>query len=203
YLLITQADIDRAERFVAGRGIWAIPLGRALPVVRTFVSLVAGFIEVPPMLFGVLSLIGTAVWVTVISLVGYGVGSAWQSVAHGLAVAGYVIFAVAVIGIAAFIAYRLREVRREAAEERGASEAGGRGVTETDERGANETGEPSVSETDGRGVSEADEPGVSETDGRGVSETDGRGANGAQGRGTGGRRGGRHEAQPRPRSPMS
>src|SRR6266513_4003876 len=113
YLLITQADLDRAERFVAGRGIWAIPLGRALPVVRTFVSLVAGFIEVPPLLFGVLSLIGTAVWVTVISLIGYGVGSAWQSVAHGLAVAGYAIVAVAVIAIAAFIAYRVREVRRE------------------------------------------------------------------------------------------
>jgi len=115
YLLITQADIDRAERFVAGRGIWAIPLGRALPVVRTFVSLVAGFIEVPPMLFGVLSLIGTAVWVTVISLIGYGVGSAWQSVAHGLAVAGYVIVVLAVIAVAAFIAYRVRELRHEAA----------------------------------------------------------------------------------------
>jgi hypothetical protein len=51
--------------------------------------------------------------VTVISLIGYGVGSAWQSVAHGLAVAGYVIFAVAVVGIAAFIVYRVREVRRE------------------------------------------------------------------------------------------
>jgi membrane protein DedA with SNARE-associated domain len=195
YLLITQADIDRAERFLAGRGVWAIPVGRALPVVRTFVSIVAGFTKVPPLLFGVLSLIGTAVWVTVISLVGYGVGSAWQSVAHGLAVAGYVIFAVAVVGIAAFIAYRLREVRREAAEERGASEADGPGVSEADGPGA--------SEADGPGASETDGPGASETDGRGASETDGRGANGAHGRGTGGRRGGRHEAQPRPRSPMS
>jgi len=123
YLLITQADLDRAERFVAGRGIWAIPLGRALPVVRTFVSLVAGFIEVPPLLFGVLSLIGTAVWVTVISLIGYGVGSAWQSVAHGLAVAGYAIVVVAVIAIAAFIAYRVREIRHEAA---GRQASGGR-----------------------------------------------------------------------------
>ena len=113
YLLITQGDIDRAERFIAGRGIWAIPVGRALPVVRTFVSIVAGFLKVPPLLFGVLSLIGTAIWVTVISLIGYGVGSAWQSVAHGLALAGYVIVVVAVIAIAAFIAYRVREVRRE------------------------------------------------------------------------------------------
>jgi membrane protein DedA with SNARE-associated domain len=171
YLLITQTDIDRAERFLAGRGMWAIPVGRALPVVRTFVSIVAGFIEVPPLLFGVLSLIGTAVWVTVISLVGYGVGSAWQSVAHGLALAGYVIFALAVIAIAAFIAYRVREVRREAAEGHGAGEAAGHGPDEAD--------------------------------GRGAGEADGHGSNGTPGRGAGGQQGGRHEAQPRPRSPMS
>jgi membrane protein DedA with SNARE-associated domain len=47
YLLITRADIDRAERFVAGRGAWSIPLGRALPVIRAFVSIVAGFLECP------------------------------------------------------------------------------------------------------------------------------------------------------------
>jgi membrane protein DedA with SNARE-associated domain len=118
YLLITSADIDRAERFFASRGAWALPVGRALPVVRTFVSIVAGFIKIPPVLFGVLSLIGTAVWVTAISLIGYGVGSAWQSVAHGIALAGYVIAAVVVIAVVGFIAYRLREVRREAAEVR-------------------------------------------------------------------------------------
>src|SRR6266516_3077632 len=93
----------------------AYGIGRAgeLPLVRTFVSIVAGFLKVPPLLFGVLSLIGTAVWVTVISLIGYGVASAWQSVAHGLALAGYVIVVLAVIAIATFIAYRVREVRRE------------------------------------------------------------------------------------------
>src|SRR5215467_8750142 len=66
YLLITEADIDRAGRFLAGRGAWAIPVGRALPVVRTFISIVAGFVKVPPMLFALLSLLGTAVWVTAI-----------------------------------------------------------------------------------------------------------------------------------------
>ena len=113
YLLITRADIDRAERFVAGRGVWSIPLGRALPVIRTFVSLVAGIIEVPPLLFGVLNLIGTAVWVTVMSLIGYGVGSGWHSIAHGIGVAGYAIALVVVLAIVSFIVYRLREVRRE------------------------------------------------------------------------------------------
>ena len=113
YLLITQNDIDRAERFFAGRGAWAVLAGRALPVVRTFASIVAGFTEMPALLFGVLSLIGTAIWVTVIALVGYGLGSAWERVAHGITVAGYAIVAVAVLAIVAFIAYRLRELRHE------------------------------------------------------------------------------------------
>jgi membrane protein DedA with SNARE-associated domain len=113
YLLITHADIDRAERFFTGRGVWAVPLGRCLPVVRSFVSVVAGFVEVPVALFAFLSLIGTAVWVTVISLVGYGVGNAWTKVNHDISLAGYGIVVIAVIAIAVFIVYRLRELRRE------------------------------------------------------------------------------------------
>ena len=112
YLLITERDIDRAERFLAGRGAWAVPVGRALPVVRTFISIVAGFTKMPALLFGVLSLIGTAIWVTVISLLGYSLSSTWQSISHGIAVAGYLIAAVAVVAIVALVLYRLREVRR-------------------------------------------------------------------------------------------
>jgi membrane protein DedA with SNARE-associated domain len=191
YLLITQADIDRAERFLAGRGIWAIPVGRALPVVRTFVSIVAGFSQVPPLLFGVLSLIGTAVWVTVISLIGYGVGSAWQSVAHGLAVAGYVIFAVAVVGIAAFIVYRVREVRREG--QHSSPPAGGRQDQAAGGRANHAAG--------GRGDHAA-----GKHEARPPWELEDHATGGREDHATGGREdhaaGGR-ESQPRPRSPMS
>jgi membrane protein DedA with SNARE-associated domain len=76
---------------------------------------VAGFIEMPAPLFAFLSLVGTTVWVTAIALMGYGVGSAWHSVAHGIAVAGYAIAVVVVAAIAVFVVYRLREVRREQA----------------------------------------------------------------------------------------
>jgi membrane protein DedA with SNARE-associated domain len=113
YLLITHADIDRVERFFTGRGIWAVPIGRCLPVVRSFVSVVAGFVEVPPVLFAFLSLIGTAIWVTAISLVGYGVGNAWNKVNHDISLAGYGIVAIAVVAIAAFVIHRLRDLRKE------------------------------------------------------------------------------------------
>src|SRR5690349_19282471 len=140
YLLVTQADIDRAERFIAGRGIWAIPLGRALPVVRTFVSIVAGFIKVPPLLFGVLSFIGTA----------------------------------------AFIAYRVREIRREgqhpAPPGEGGHAAGG-------------------SEARAAGKGEARPPWEQEDHATGGREGPGAGQRGA-------RPPWEQEPQPRPRSPM-
>ncbi len=118
YLLITKSDIDRAERFFTGRGEFAVAIGRALPVVRAFTSLVAGFVEVPALQFGVLSLIGTVVYAATVTLVGYGFGSAWDSVAHYIAIGGYAIVAIVVIAVGAFIIYRLRELRKEAASSR-------------------------------------------------------------------------------------
>jgi hypothetical protein len=47
------------------------------------------------------------------SFIGYGVGTAWHSIAHGIVVAGYGIGAVVALAVAAFIVFRLREVRQD------------------------------------------------------------------------------------------
>lgn len=116
YVLVTESDVNRAERFLTGRGAWAVPVGRMLPFVRAFTSIVAGLVRIPAARFGVLSLIGTVIYATVLSVIGYGLGSAWQRVNHGLTIAGYALFAIVVIAIVGFVVYRLREFRREAAE---------------------------------------------------------------------------------------
>ncbi|MGO8960680.1 MAG: DedA family protein [Streptosporangiaceae bacterium] len=113
-VLITKADIDRAERFLAGRGGWAIPVGRMLPLVRSFTSVVAGFTGVPALRFGILSAIGTVIYASVIASIGYGVGSAWHTVERYMSVAGYLIAAVVVVAVVMFVIVRLRELRREA-----------------------------------------------------------------------------------------
>jgi membrane protein DedA with SNARE-associated domain len=115
YVLVTHSDVDRAERFLEGRGAWAVPVGRMLPFVRAFTSIVAGLVRIPALRFGVLSLIGTVIYAAVLSSIGYGLGSAWQRISHGLTIAGYAIFAVVVIAIAGFVVYRLRQFRREEA----------------------------------------------------------------------------------------
>jgi membrane protein DedA with SNARE-associated domain len=114
YVLVTESDIDRAERFLTGRGAWAVPVGRMLPFIRAFTSIVAGLVRIPAARFGVLSLIGTVIYAAALSSIGYGLGSAWQSVSHGLTIVGYALFAVLVIAIVGFVVYRWRQFRREA-----------------------------------------------------------------------------------------
>jgi membrane protein DedA with SNARE-associated domain len=108
YVLISEADVSRTERFLAGRGAWAIPVGRVLPFVRSFTSVVAGLTRVPLSRFALLSLIGTAVYATLIAGAGYGLGTAWHSAAHDLSVAGLVIAVLVVAAIAAFVIRRRR-----------------------------------------------------------------------------------------------
>ena len=42
YVLLTHRDLDRAERFFAGRGAWTVTVARVLPLVRAFAGLVSG-----------------------------------------------------------------------------------------------------------------------------------------------------------------
>jgi membrane protein DedA with SNARE-associated domain len=121
YLLVTKADIERAERFLARRGTWAIPLARALPFLRSFSSVVAGFARVGAVRFGILSLAGTVAYAAIVASVGYGVGSAWNSISQDISLAGYVVAAVVVMAIVIFAVTRFRALRREAAAARAAA----------------------------------------------------------------------------------
>jgi len=115
YVLVTERDVDRAERFLDGRGAWAIPVGRMVPFVRAFISIVAGLVRVPPVRFGVLSGIGTVVYATAISVIGYQIGGSWAKFNHDFSLATYVIVVLVVLVIVGAVLYRWREFRREAA----------------------------------------------------------------------------------------
>ena len=128
YVLVTQGDVDRAERFLAGRGSWAISVGRMLPFIRAFTSIVAGLVRVPAVRFGVFSLIGTVIYATVLSVIGYQVGHAWRSINHGLTIATYILVAIVVIAIVGFVLYRLRQFRREAAQAKDQAQAEDQGA---------------------------------------------------------------------------
>jgi membrane protein DedA with SNARE-associated domain len=115
YVLVTQNDVDRAERFLVGRGAWALPVARMLPFVRAFASIVAGIVEVPPVRFGILNLIGTLVYIIALSSIGYSLGGEWTKFNKTFSDASYVIVGLIVIALVVVIIHRVREFRRESA----------------------------------------------------------------------------------------
>jgi membrane protein DedA with SNARE-associated domain len=115
YVLVTEGDVARAERFLVGRGVWALPVARMLPFVRAFASIVAGFVDIPPVRFGILNLIGTVIYVVALSSIGYSLGTEWSKVNHGLSTASYIVVGLIVIALVGFVIHRLREFRKEKA----------------------------------------------------------------------------------------
>jgi membrane protein DedA with SNARE-associated domain len=120
YVLVTSADVDRAERFFAGRGAWAVTVGRLIPLIRAFTSIVAGMMEVPLLQFSLFNLLGTVIWATAFSVTGYAIGHSWASVAHGFSIGGYAILAVLVVAV---IAHRVHAVRKQTARDSSAGPA--------------------------------------------------------------------------------
>lgn len=112
FVLVTHSDLDRAERFFAGRGAWAVAVGRALPVVRCFASFAAGVVEIPAAAFTLFSFIGTAAWATCLTLLGYNLGDTVNKFFKDFSVAGAVIV---VLFLAALIAHRVHALRKESA----------------------------------------------------------------------------------------
>jgi membrane protein DedA with SNARE-associated domain len=113
YVLLTTRDLDRAERWLSGRGEFAVAVGRALPVIRAFTSIVAGTADMSTARFEVFNFIGTLVYTGSFAAVGFGVGYEWKRVAHDFSIVGYVLVALVVVAVAAFVVLRLRELRRE------------------------------------------------------------------------------------------
>ena len=112
WVLISRSDLDRAERFFAGRGSWAVAIARVLPLVRCFASFGAGVVEVPAAPFAIFSLIGTAAWATGLTLLGYSLGDTVTKFYHSFSLIGA---AIAVVLIGGLIAHRIHAVRKDSA----------------------------------------------------------------------------------------
>jgi membrane protein DedA with SNARE-associated domain len=113
YLLMTRKDVERAERFFAGRGAWSVAVARVIPLVRAFTGLVAGFMEVPVLPFEIFNLVGTLAWATVLSVIGYEVGSDWSKVSKNFSHASDALAVVVLLMLVALIVHKAIEIRKE------------------------------------------------------------------------------------------
>jgi membrane protein DedA with SNARE-associated domain len=79
YVLISPAELDRAEQFFARYGAITVFVGRLLPVVRTFIAFPAGLARMPMMQFQIYTFIGSWPWCFGLAYIGYLLGARWNS----------------------------------------------------------------------------------------------------------------------------
>ena len=116
---LSQARLDRAERWFQRWEGWAVLVGRLTPVARSFVSIPAGVFEARLVRYTVLTAVGSAIWSFAWAGAGWGLGASWKGVNNGFA---YVEYAV-VAGIVALVAYLVLRRRRSITMARRASDS--------------------------------------------------------------------------------
>ena len=115
WLHLDEERLDRAERWFERWESWAVFLGRLTPVVRSFISIPAGVMEVPFVRYTLLTLAGSAIWCFAFAGFGYVAGESWEELHDAFSYLDYVIVGGVVAGAAWFVVRRLR--RRRIAQE--------------------------------------------------------------------------------------
>jgi membrane protein DedA with SNARE-associated domain len=113
YVLLTHRDLDRAEAWFARRGDPVVLFGRFIPLLRSFVSFAAGLGEMAIAKFLIFTVIGCTVWCTVLTSVGYSLGSTYQRVLKAFSFAGYIAAVLFVIAVVVLFLHRVRVMREE------------------------------------------------------------------------------------------
>jgi membrane protein DedA with SNARE-associated domain len=114
YVRLSEHDIQRAHGWFARYGSASVFFGRMLTVVRTFISLPAGFARMGALRFGVYTFVGSIPWVGALGVVGYEIGQNWHGIAHAFHDAAYLVAAAAVLGVLIGAWTWLRRRRRTA-----------------------------------------------------------------------------------------
>ncbi len=77
-VLISRADLERADRWFARFGDWTVFFARLLPVVRTFIALPAGVARMNFVRFNIYTFLGSLPWCWVLAYAGVKLGAHWD-----------------------------------------------------------------------------------------------------------------------------
>lgn len=108
WALLTPDDLTRAEGWFDRYGTIAVFTGRLAPIVRSLVSIPAGYSRMPIGQFLLLTGIGSALWNGILISLGWALGESWQSIERYVDWLQYLVIAVVAILVVRFVWQRLR-----------------------------------------------------------------------------------------------
>ena len=74
YVLLTEKNLERSERFFAQHGEISTLIGRLFPVIRHLISIPAGLHRMPLPKFILYTAVGAAIWCAILTWIGYFLG---------------------------------------------------------------------------------------------------------------------------------
>ena len=98
-VIIKRKYLDQTSEFFQKHGSPALVIGRFVPIVRTYVTLVAGVTKMDRRKFFLWSFVGAFLWVVLLVVLGATLGSAFPSIGQKIDVVTYGLLAVTVVGI--------------------------------------------------------------------------------------------------------
>ena len=130
---LSEGHLHLAERFFDRFGLWAVFLGRLLPVVRTYISFPAGLAGMRMVPFLVLTLLGSIPWNLGLAYAGYRLGRDYQEIEHAMGPFTVPLAVLVLAGLVAAYVLGRRWLERESPSEREApaGEAAGKRPTGT------------------------------------------------------------------------
>jgi membrane protein DedA with SNARE-associated domain len=105
---IREHEIDKATAWFEQHGPVAVLVGRVIPVIRTFISLPAGFAAMPAGTFGLYTVLGAIPWTAALAILGYALGANWEHVANDFHGPTYAIAGILAVGLVVVIVRRRR-----------------------------------------------------------------------------------------------
>ncbi len=82
FLGFKENDVQKAEDWFIKRGNLTVFFCRFIPIVRSLISIPAGMAKMKVGIFLVLTILGTAIWNTVLVILGAFFGSSWEKIAQ-------------------------------------------------------------------------------------------------------------------------
>ena len=111
FVLLTEADLDRANRWFANHGGRSVLMGRMVPVVRSLVSIPAGVERMPLPAFALYTALGSALWNSALIGLGWWLGDRWEKVERYVTWVELAVLAAIAVIIARFVRNRLHRRR--------------------------------------------------------------------------------------------
>lgn len=107
-------DVAKAQSWFARCQGRAVLICRCIPLVRSLISIPAGFAHMPLVPFLLLTALGSAVWNTILTCCGAALGTAWESaMPYFDQYTHYAVLIMAAVAVAAVIWYWLRKRKTE------------------------------------------------------------------------------------------